>query len=746
MKSRKDEQRGRLDLPIIAALIASYVFMFIVTALGNDFLHNLISPITAFLAGTLIMLCLKRMGGFWLPSFLLGVGIYIWVVADVISFVSGFLLHTEITDTLTQTLYVFPNYFFGISVAVYFIQKLRGRQLYQFLVNVFTFTVIGFVAIRKLLDYASSFRTLDSFSLLRVYLYFFINFFIIVMIFHMVYMIAAESGLKGTNTMIIGIFVYTLLDIPYNYSIVIGRDPENNWLNLIYMLCMMLMAHGIYHQIRHHHVFRLKAYEYNQKSMKRIRWLILLGIVVSALLWYSGFFDRNDFFYLLIAMLVSWVMTSSFQNGALNEQLIKQQDLLTGLFNRRYSSVVLGDCQKAAEENHELFSVYCIDLNHFKPVNDTYGHDMGDRVLQEFGSRMLKLPSDYISFRTGGDEFTVIRKNTMDEASVKKGAETLQELFSTPIMLDTYVFQLSGSIGVATYGTHAKDPEDLLRYADAAMYAVKHSGKKDDYRIFDSGLVATVEKHRALETKLKNASPEHDFVLHYQPKLEKETGKLSGVEVFPRLKGPGNDIYTAGELIPIAEEVGIMSRLGIWIATEAVSHVEKWNRAHHLELSVSINLAPLQLLDEEFLNALKRIASESTMPIHKIILEVSNEVIMGAAGSAKETLKMLHEIGFGLVLNDFGGGDINLSHIIDCGFDGIDMSHSLIVRAEKDQKANELLHCIIAIADAFHITVSAVGIETESQRSMIDGLRVQYVQGYFYWKPMPAEEFEKECL
>ena len=746
MSKQENYQRSRLDIPIVVMLIASYIVMVIGTIAGNAFLYTLVSPITAFFAGTLIMICLKRMGGFWLPSFLLAVGIYIWVVADIITFVSEYVVPTDSTAALIQTLYVLPNFFFGFSVAVYFIQKLHGRQLYQFLVNVFTLTIIGFVAIRKLLNYAGSVRALDTFSLMRVYLYFFINFFIIIMIFHMVYMIAAESGLKGTNTMIIGIFVYTILDIPYNYSIVIGNDPENSWQNLVYMLCMMLMAHGIYHQIRHKHVFRLKSYEYNQKTIRRMRILVIVGILLSALLWIIGFFDQSDFFYMLIAMLASLVMTSSFQNGALNEQLMKQQDLLTGLYNRRYSAIVLEECRKSAEETKEAFTIYCIDLNHFKPVNDTYGHDMGDRVLQKFGSRMLKLPADYISFRTGGDEFMVIRKKTTDEPAAIEGAKTLQELFHTPISLDTYVFNLSGSIGFAIYGTHSDDPEELMRYSDAAMYAVKHSECKDDYRVFDSGLVATVEKHRTLEAKLRNASPEHDFVLYYQPKLEKDSEKLAGVEVFPRLKGPGNEIYTAGELIPIAEETGIMSRLGIWTAREAIRRVAKWNKTYHLDLDVSINLAPLQLLDEEFLTELKILSESDLLPVNRIILEISNEVIMGAAGSAKETLKTLHELGFSLVLNDFGGGDINLSHIVDCGFGGIDMSHSLIVRAEKDAKANALLHSIVAIADNLDLSVSAVGIETESQIDMIRDLDVQFVQGFYYWKPMPADELEKACL
>ena len=142
------------------------------------------------------------------------------------------------------------------------------------------------------------------------------------MIFNMAYMIAAETGLKGTNTMILGIFLYIMLDFPYNYLTIIGKNPEIPWLNLIYMLCMILMAHGIFHQIRHKHVFSMKEHELNEKTTRRTRIMSLAGIAISLILFFTGVFDKNDLFYLLIAILGYWVTTASFYTGELNEQLM----------------------------------------------------------------------------------------------------------------------------------------------------------------------------------------------------------------------------------------------------------------------------------------------------------------------------------------------------------------------------------------------------------------------------------------
>ena len=732
------------DTIVWVALLVSYLMMVIGTLIGNEFMTDFFSMTTSTLAGTLIMICLSRMGSFTLPSFLLGIGIYMWALADLITFVSAHILHIERPGAIIDTIFLLPNYFFGASVAVYFLKKLKGRAFYKFLVDVFSFTVISLVIMRKFLIYADAYRYMDTLGIIRVYLYFFVNFFILIMIFNMTYMIAVETGLKGTNTMILGIFLYIMLDFPYNYLAIIGKNPEIPWLNLIYMLCMILMAHGIFHQIRHKHVFRMREHELNEKTTRRTRIMSLAGIAISIILFLTGVFDQSDLLYLLIAIFGYWVTTASFYTGELNEQLIKQQDLLTGLYNRRYSTKVLERCVKDAKD--DTFCVYCIDLNHFKPINDTYGHDMGDRVLKEFGDRMNRLPEDYVSFRTGGDEFMVIRKNIMGEEEVREGAGILLELFHTPMELETYMFNLSGSIGGAIYRIHTTNTEDLIRYADAAMYVVKHSGRKDGFRLFDHELITTVEKHRDLELRLRNAVPSRDFILYYQPQIDNATEKVIGAEVFPRLKGKGNEIYSVNEIIPVAEEAGIMSGLGIWIAEESISKLSSWIKSTGREFNMTINLAPLQLLDMVFIERLKSLTKEYSVSPKSIRLDISNEVMMGAAASAKETLRELRDFGFPLSLNDFGGGNINLSHILDCGFQEIHISNSLISRSINSPEADILINSIIAIADAMGISASAVGIETKEQAEHMKKMKLISIQGFYYGRPVPAAQFEKEHL
>jgi diguanylate cyclase (GGDEF)-like protein len=740
-----DERYRKIDITLTTGIILSYLCFFISTMLKADFYIKLFEPITGFIVGCTILACLKRMDRYWVPSFVLALGIFSYMTADILIFVDKYVLPQPRLGEISAFVFLFPNYLFGLSVGLYFIQKLKGKSLYQFLVNTLVFTVIGFVAVRRILIYLGSYSILDRAALLRIYLYFIINFFILIMVGHMTVMIATETGLKGTNTMIFGIIGYILMDIPYTYTQAMGKEPENIYTNLVYMLCMMLMAHGIYHQVHHHHVFRLKEYVYTTRFVRQTRVFTICGIAVSTVIFFAGVIEQSELMYLIMAFLVYWLTTTTFQNSALSEQLLKQQDILTGLYNRRYSSVALAEAVKKAEEHGTGFAVFCVDLNNFKPVNDTYGHDMGDRVLKEFSSRMLSLPSDYTSFRTGGDEFMLVKEGIKDkETEIDNSAKELQKLFHTPIHLDTYVFSLSGSIGVSIYPDDAREPESLIRYADAAMYAVKHSSDKDNYKVFDMSLVETVEKHKALEEKLRNSDPARDFVLHYQPRMDAATGKLCAAEVFPRLKG--DNAYTAADLLPIAEEVGLMNRLGNWITETAIKQLGDWRDTYSVDMSISLNLSPLQLLDEDFLNKLKELVEKSGLSPSVVHLDISNEAIMGASITAKETLRSLRDYGFELSLNDFGGDDINLSHILSCGFTAIHLSPSLIRKADTEENANILIRTIIVLATSMNISAYAVGIETASQAEKLKSLGARALQGYYYGRPVEAEKFTQEYL
>ena len=740
------KQLENRDHVIMALLGAVYLVLVIGTIAQNEFLIRFFSPVTVCMTAGFIISCFSRMGRFKIPTVVLAAGIGAWGLADIIRFINEFALHKEPLSDLVRTLYLVPNYCFGLALVLYLVIKLDRKEIYRLAINTFVVTVISCVLLSKYLYIVSADSMLEWYTALRVLLYLFINFFILILAVQLVLMVGKDIVAHRIGLMVFGIIGYIVLDFEYTYSEALGKEPENPYMDLIYILYMILIAVGVYGQALRQLNIKLRKHTYSQKAIRRSGYLTLAGIALDLIGLIVGFLDQPEFFYILIALLGYWMMNTIFQNNALSEQLLKQRDMLTGLYNRGYSSSVLAESCRLADDNGSRFAVYSVDLNHFKPVNDTYGHEMGDKVLHEFGVRMLELPEGWVSFRTGGDEFMVIRRGVYSDDEISEATKKLQELFNTPIQVDSYIFRLSGSIGVSVYPQDAVEPEMLVRYADTAMYQVKTSTKKDGFKYFDKSLVNRVENYRSLEEKLQSADPEKDFVLYYQPQFSPSNGRLVGVEAFPRLAGKEYDDVPATELIMMAESVGIMSRLGRWIAKEAISQLDLWNHALYHDLKMSINLAPLQLLDTEYLEELETITKKLKIKPECINFDVQNEVLMGVDSTAKDALMRMHEYGFELSLNDFGGGDVNLSYILDCGFSNIHISRKLIENSTRDLDVQTLIKTIVAIGNEMAISVSAVGVETETQADLLRSLGIRQMQGFYFGKPVDKETFMKKYL
>ncbi len=765
-------KRSRLLLAVLT--LAAYVGYAAATFLENDFWIELFSPATTILCVIVIISCLKDMGNYKLPTIFLACGIGIWAAGDVLLFVNDICLHMEDPyTTLVRTIYLLPNYLYGASIVIYLYLKLNRRDLFVTAANTFLITVVGFSVIAKMIQASNNLPENDP-ALIRAYAYFFVNIIIVVVGIHVIFSLRPGNLLRGTNLIPVSILGYILIDFHYSYIEAIGDDPENIYMDLLYMLFMVGLAWGTLSQAQNKYVFVLKENGEEGRRMIYVRLIIPILIVVALVMRLTGVFSQTEFSYILIALLAYFIMYALLQNSGLNEKLLKQQqeintsleaqveektqdlkrvnrdleylsstDLLTGLFNRRHGLKVLDNLIYDAEKYQSKFAVFGVDLNHFKPVNDTYGHEMGDRVLEEFGKRMRELPARYTCIRNGGDEFVIFfsHVNNMDE--VKVAAKELQGVFNRPLLLDSFIFSLSASIGIAIYPEDSTDAEDLLQYADAAMYMVKRSKNRDDFRFFDNGMVTDVERRRKIEKQLKQTEMEDDFLLYYQPQFDTTDGSIVGVEVFPRLRVKGFEDCTPGELIPIAEESGMMSKLGMWTANKSLEQVDAWNRKYGLNLSTTINLAPLQLLDADFIESLEKTIDRLEIKHSDLILDVSNDVMMGAAESAKETLRAFHQFGYTLSLNEFGGGDINISYIRDCGFSTIKLARTLIPQGITDPGRMEIIHALLALAKEMKIEIVAVGIETEEQVELMRDLGIRIMQGYYYSKPVSAEELEE---
>ncbi len=762
-KEEKDTVISRQKRILIGIVFILFGLSIIFTIIDNQFLIELFAPITIFSVFILWGSVFMGLGVHKYSAVFMGLAFLTLALGDVIRFVNHYVLHTEPYSDVLRFIYVLPSLFYAINETIYFGRKLifRKRELSGLLVNTFTIATIAFVIIYKF--YYNAVGQITNFLEFSYLSFIFIAFYVVIMCLVSFYIVGLKNLMKGPQLITVSLLCYEIMDIDYVYSQAIGVEPDNNFSDILYMLWIILMTIGMILQVEKQYYFEFRDIKYTGKRVKHRFFITLFAVIAVVILDRSGFITRTEASNIIIVMLAYQVMNYLLYIGQINEeqnevleQTVKEKtaelssankrlqnlsstDQLTGLYNRRYSHIFLTELAKKEDSRFILFFV---DLNLFKPINDTYGHEMGDRVLEEFGRRMLSLPKEYTSFRLGGDEFLICLELGKRTPDLTETAESIRELFCRSVQYETYIFNLSASIGIAAYPDDARDIDVLLTYADTAMYSVKTGANKDGYRFFNNNLVRYISSNKAIRDRLASADEKKDFILYYQPQIDVESGRIVGVETFPHLKGELEEL-SPSKIIPIAEEIGLMSRLGIWIAEEAITQVTEWNRTYGTDIRLTVNLSPLQLIDDHYAKALDELIGSLNISASILTLDIANSVIMGAASSAKESLKEFGKKGFRLSLNDFGGGDINLSYVMECGFTGIKISRSLIATEDTDPASGQMIDTIIAIASKMNLEVTAVGVESEKQAEDLRRSGVFIQQGYRYGRPQTAEEMDE---
>ncbi|MCR5451412.1 MAG: EAL domain-containing protein, partial [Lachnospiraceae bacterium] len=721
--------KKKILLVIVFILFGLSIFF---TVIGNQFLIELFAPITIFSVFLLWSTILEGLGVHKYSAVFIGLAFLCLGIGDTIRFVNHYIVHTEPYSDVLRFIYVLPTLFFAINETIYFKRKLatRNRELSGVLVNTFTIAAIAIILIYKFFYRAAG--DVSNFLELTYLVFIFLAFYVVLMCLFSFYIVGWDNLFKGPQLITISMLCYELMDIEYVYCQAIGVEPDDNLGDILYMLWIILMTIGMMLQVERKYYFEFRDTKYTRKKVKNHFTITIFAIIIVIALDYVGFFDGTEASNIIIVLLAYQIMKYLLYIGQINEEqnvilerkvrektaelrksnkqleVLSSTDQLTGLYNRRYSGIFLNEL---AKDNNNRFALYLVDLNLFKPINDTYGHEMGDHVLEEYGRRMLALPEGYTSFRLGGDEFLICYELAQNEVNLTDSVEMIKELFSRPVYYETYVFNLSASIGVAVYPNDSKDIDELMTYADTAMYSVKSSKHQNGYKFFNKSLVQYISSGKIIREKLASADVNKDFVLYYQPQIDVKTGDIVGVEAFPHIKGD-LETLSPSKIIPVAEEIGLMSRLGIWIVKDALTLISDWNRTYGKSITLTVNLSPLQLIDDDYAKALDKLIGDLNISPSIITLDIDNSVIMGAASSAKETLKEFRKKGFNLSLNDFGGGDINLFYVMECGFTGIKLSRSLISNEEVNSGARQMIDTIIAMASKMDIEVTAVGIES----------------------------------
>lgn len=413
------------------------------------------------------------------------------------------------------------------------------------------------------------------------------------------------------------------------------------------------------------------------------------------------------------------------------------RDFLTNLNNRMCMTQLLS---KALEKGAP-FSVLMLDIDDFKMINDTLGHMAGDKVLLVISQKLTSIPNKLLTVsRFGGDEFLCMIQSG-EESDAREAAVQIQEALGEPVLIGDKKLTIRVSMGISIAGKHSSDVNELIAYADMAMYAVKAAGK-GSYAFFHEKMLDAVKRKEYVERLLREAMEEKKFCLWYQPQIDAATGKLAGAEALLRIR---NSRLSPAEFIPVAEECGLMVRIGREAARMAVEQMAAWDREGYPKIRVAVNFSNAQLKDEGYADYVARLLEEHQVDVRRVEIEITESIYLDQTQKNAELIDRLCLMGAQLSLDDFGTGYSSINYLTRVPVKNMKLDKSLIDKYSTIEGIH-IIESIIKLAHGLGLTVTAEGVEAERQAAIMKNIGCDYLQGYYYDRPLQPEALEKNYL
>lgn len=414
---------------------------------------------------------------------------------------------------------------------------------------------------------------------------------------------------------------------------------------------------------------------------------------------------------------------------------LAHHDALTTLLNRASFCDAVG---RSLQSSRRCALLY-LDLDRFKPINDTLGHLTGDKVLQVVATRISsELRKTDIAGRLGGDEFAVLFVDCDGEKSVTTAVERLIKAIGQPITIEGLTVEVGVSVGMAVAEGGLVSTEMLLRNADLALYAVKNEDR-GSYRLYEDGMESKLVQMKALEHDLRLALIQNEFSLHYQPVIDSRTNTLVGYEALLRWQSPTRGEVPPGSFIPFAEEHGLMVEIGDWVIQTACLEATRWSD----ELSVSINLSPTQFKSRHLVNRIANILEAVALSPTRLELEITETAMMGDIATAKTVLEELRAMGILVAMDDFGTGYSSLSFLRTLPFTRIKIDQSFIQDLGRTNESLAIVRAVTGLCSSLGVATTAEGVETEEQRRILESEGCHQLQGYLLGRPTPFPQRKK---
>ncbi len=417
-------------------------------------------------------------------------------------------------------------------------------------------------------------------------------------------------------------------------------------------------------------------------------------------------------------------------------------DILTSLPNRVLFYDRLVHAMNAANRSGEHVALFFIDLDKFKEVNDTYGHEYGDQLLVQVGNRLQHIirSNDTLS-RLGGDEFTIIVDTLKAPYQASILAQKVLDIFDEPFDIGVANVISSCSIGISLSPDDTTDPHDLLKYADIAMYRSKNIGR-NSFHFYTEEMTREVQQRVEMQNAIRQALEAKTFSVHYQPKFDLRTSELTGLEALVRWFKPDGSAIAPDVFLPIAEETGLVLEINNQVMHCAIKEAKRLSQAAQLSGPISINIVSSQIEDEKFVEELKHLLGRYQCDPHLIKLEIVESQIMQNPDTAISVLNQISAMGVSIAIDDFGTGYSSLAYLKHLPIDEIKIDRSFIQELPHNRDDAAIVKAIIAMAYSLHINVVAEGVETDEQLQFLDALGCYEIQGFYFSKPLDTKTLE----
>lgn len=433
-------------------------------------------------------------------------------------------------------------------------------------------------------------------------------------------------------------------------------------------------------------------------------------------------------------------LTASLREANRELKSMVSQDPLTRLPNRLLMEQHLEKRLRRARRSEQGLAVLFVDLDRFKTVNDSMGHHIGDQLLKLVAVRLeaSTRESDTVA-RIGGDEFIVVTGLDTSRDDADALAQRITQSLGTPFQIQDQILRISCSVGISLYPGDGDSPHDLIVHADAAMYHAKDMGR-NNLQFYESGMSSVAERRNLLEQRLRIAIEQDTLTLAYQPKVNVDDGEVTGVEALLRWNDDELGQVSPEEIIPIAEDTGLILPIGEWVLRSACQQVQRWHAEGLARVPVAVNLSAIQLNHKHFINIVERVLEETELPPAFLELELTESAIMHDPDNALRILRKLHKLGVSLSIDDFGTGYSNLSQLKRFPIHQLKVDRSFTAGVATDLQDAAIVKAVFMLAQSLNLNVVAEGVETDEQLEFIRGLKGEQYQGYLYSKPLAAAE------